>query len=383
MRYAAVLVFVAACGFKPEPGNTPGDAMRDGGVDAPDAPKPPPDGVACYGTGLVSVCLAQPPPTTLTISTPTTVMTDVDASCTQIVAQAGEPAMCVIAAGTIMLDAQVIGAGTRPLVLVAVTTLSVNQTLDVSSHDGGTVGAGANATECVAPNQPEGDTGGGGGGAGGSFGGKGGDGGVGDGNNNGGMDGTAAPGLATAAQVPAKVRGGCPGGIAGSSNPMAPAGQAGGSSGGAVYLIAGDTIHVAATIVASGAGAPASLSQYGGPGGGSGGLVGLDAPHLQIDANVVANGGGGAEGGSTAANGGGGNAGADGTSSTTLAAAGGSGGTVDAGDGGDGSIASTLQGSPGGMFNGGGGGGGGGAGYIYVKGTVTGTGMFSPPASFH
>jgi hypothetical protein len=383
MYRVAALTCVAACGFQASSvTGSAGDARSDVIADRPSEGLVLPDGVPCFGGGLATVCFTTPPPETLHVTTPTTIATDTDGNCTFVWPQASGLSLCVLAATTIAIDAPVTATGMRPLALVAADTLAVNQVVDVSSHPG-VHGAGANAAGCVAPNQPEGDTGGGGGGAGGSFGGIGGDGGVGDGNNNGGSDGTAAPGIATATAVPVDVRGGCAGGISGSSDPNAPAGLPGGDSGGAVYLIAGGMIHVTNVIVASGAGGPATLNEYGGPGGGSGGLIGLDAPAVAVTGTLAANGGGGSEGGTNSVNGGGGNAGGDGTASTTIPAAGGTGGTTDAGDGGAGSVGATLAGSPGAQFFGGGGGGGGGAGYIYIRGVVSGGGAFSPAPAFH
>jgi hypothetical protein len=173
-----------------------------------------------------------------------------------------------------------------------------------------------------------------------------------------------------------QLRGGCPGQPgAGASQPP------GGHGGGAVFLYAGDTIDLQATIDAGGqggSGAP-KLAQGGG-GGGSGGMIGFHAPNITIGRNalVFATGGGGGEA-STNTNLG--NAGAD--ASSTAAAAGGSGGNTNGGHGGAGSTgsptASINDGTDGSGTSdlGGGGGGGGGAGLI--KGPATLASQAAPP----
>jgi len=64
-----------------------------------------------------------------------------------------------------------------------------------------------------------------------------------------------------------------------------------------VYLIAGHTITVPGDIFASGAGGGllggSAGFEQGGGGGGAGGMIGLDAPMIQVQGHVVANGGAG------------------------------------------------------------------------------------------
>ena len=259
---AVVMAVVGACGFSPGSANAiePDAAMghADGSATGSDAGTTQ-TGPSCYGNGLLNVCFDDPLPAQFVPSP--TLLTDDDGTCTKVVT-VGTRTLCVVAAQTIELASDLRATGNRPLVLIAATTLTLDAgfTIDVASRDGSNTGAGGNDAACVAPSTPEGDTGGGGGGAGGSFGGKGGDGGIGDGNNNGGFDGTAAPGIATDAVTPTVVRGGCKGGVAGGDSPNN-AGRAGGSSGGAVYLIAGTVLTINGTIDASGAGGQASNTE--------------------------------------------------------------------------------------------------------------------------
>jgi hypothetical protein len=261
--------------------------------------------------------------------------------------------------------------GSRPLILVAVSTITVAATLDVASHRvSGQHGAGSPSPECTFGTLPPG--GNGGGGAGGSFGGRGGDGG-----------GATARGIAGTPTVPTEIRGGCPG-QRGASLGGVSVSQFG-AGGGAIYLIANESITITGTINASGAGASATGfsgggTGLGGGGGGSGGMIGLDAAILDISGRVFANGGGGAGG----TGGGGGNGGSFGQDpSAPLVAAPGGIANNNAGPGGAGAASTTLDGQVG--FNGAGGGhggGGGGAGVIRVFGTMTGVNnSISPPPS--
>ncbi|HEX7703975.1 MAG TPA: hypothetical protein VF403_24705, partial [Kofleriaceae bacterium] len=283
----AVLCLVGACGFTPGVANN--GSGDDGGMNQPDGPVQvdaavvPIDGPNCYGKGMLQVCFDAPLPATFVPPPSGTLATDVDANCTKVFTQPGGRELCILAAQTIDVAVDLRATGGRPLVLIGGTTLNVDAgiTIDVASRDGSNTGAGGNDSACVAPSVPQSDTGGGGGGAGGSFFGKGGDGGIGDGNNNGGNDGTADPGVATAAVTPTFVRGGCKGGVSGGDAP-ANAGKAGANSGGAVYLIAGTHLTIAGTIDAGGAGGQASDTEQGGPGAGSGGFIGFDAPMIDF-----------------------------------------------------------------------------------------------------
>jgi hypothetical protein len=275
--------------------------------------------------------------------------------------------------------------GSHPLLAASWSTITVNGTIDVSSHaPTATVtdlvqltGAGSNpsacATHAAGAGGANGNNGGGGGGGGG-FAGAGGRGGTGFNNNN--SRGVAG----TAVAAPSTVIGGCSGGKGGDGNN--PGGTLG-AGGGAIQLVAITSITVNGTIHAGGAGGgPAvrlnSNDRGGGGGGGSGGLIGLDAPTVTIAASaiVAANGGGG--GGGTNGNNPV-NAGGDATANATPAP----GGTTDGvGKGGPGSAAATLTGTDGIDSPGAGGGGaGGGAGFVVVHSggmTISPTAVRSP-----
>jgi hypothetical protein len=163
-------------------------------------------------------------------------------------------------------------------VLVSTSSIVVEGELDASSTLGETTpGAGGAYSGCSQPTSPGTNQGG----AGGSFGGQGGSG--------GGVDGAAGP-VAALPETPTFVRGGCDGGLGSTINPVADAAR----GGGAVYLLAAETIAISGRINVSGAGARAGLG--GGGGGGSGGLVGLDAASLSFSGQIIGNGGGGASG---------------------------------------------------------------------------------------
>src|ERR1043165_4338345 len=170
---------------------TPVDASIDG---------PPPDGAFCIGDHLLgSVCLSRPPTAAVVLSgtAPINSGTVAPGGCTEIVAQAGGPSLCVIAGTTITVPSGVtvrafaveptgsVTSATNPLVLIATQTITITGTLDVASHAGELIasmpvlGAGARtAVGCAAigidgtqgrpANQDRGF--GGGGGAGGSLG---------------------------------------------------------------------------------------------------------------------------------------------------------------------------------------------------------------------
>jgi hypothetical protein len=357
-----------------------GDGTQvDGHVDPHDdaAPDAHPDAANCYGGGLATICLTTPPSGDYTVSTPTTVATDTQ--CTQVVAQSGGPELCVIAGIHIDISSTLDATGTRPLVLVATTSLAVEGKIDVSSYrlqSGGTVvgehvGAGeASGALCGAPTAGGNDANAGaGGGAGGTFGGQGGAGAVG----RNGAGGTAgAP--ATVGPAPTFVRGGCAGTAGGDAG--ANAGGLPGHGGGAVYLIAGGQIMVSGVITASAQGGYGGKLGSGGGGAGAGGLIGLDAPQIANTGTIFANGGGGGEGGGQTGIGGNG----DSALTATTPAAGGTFNT-NGGDGGAGSVGTTLTGGPGLTNNNGAGAGGGGAGVIYVFPSTNLGGTVSPPAT--
>ncbi|HEU5059379.1 MAG TPA: hypothetical protein VFU21_22755 [Kofleriaceae bacterium] len=272
--------------------------------------------------------------------------------------------------------------GTLPLILVVWDRADLLGTLDVSSSEVASDGAGANPDVCADTGARPGGGGvgvtGAGGGGGGAFGGDGGDGGFGGGA----LPGTGGTGGSAFTGDPG-LRGGCPGGRGGVVGAGGP-GAGRGSGGGAVAVSARLVLAVEGVIHAGGGGGLGAVSDLsgGGGGGGSGGLIWLDAPDIQLaDAAVLAaNGGGGGEG---ADNNDAGDPGDPARASRTSAPGGSSGGN----DGGNGGAGSDLD-TPGGTMagsggnNAGGGGGGGGAGIIRFDGTVTDDGAtLSPPAT--
>jgi hypothetical protein len=378
MRWLFFVAF-AGCGFQhgaldnSTPGSDSGMPRMDGGA-TPDAFVAP-DARTCFGAGLVNVCLASAPMQPLTLTTGN-LDTGVDTNCTQVI-----NGMCVLAGSTVDVPAtiNVRAIGGRPLVIVAATTLTVTGTIDASSRRMGYRGSGSNGTPCTLAGEGLDESHGSSGGAGGSFGDKGGNGG--NGNTNFSSDGGVMRigGTAGNATAPTAVRGGCAGAKGGDGSGTSPGGG-GGASGGAIYLIAGNTIDVAMTgrLFASGAGGGGASYSGGGGGGGSGGLIGLDAPTITMAGIVAANGGAGSGGGGNNL----GAAGEDGTTELYTTAALGGGGSLGRGDGGTGSAGAITDGGAGANSDGGGGGGGGSAGVAWVKGALTGT-RFSPAASLN
>jgi hypothetical protein len=322
------------------------------------------------GAGLATVCYPaaevpsgeyRPPAGTLS--------TGVDANCDRLVAQTSGPELCIKHAATIVIENNVVWTGSRPLVLIATTTITIQAggVLDVSR------GAGGSGTGCMSPTTGGPDTGAGasagaGGGGAGGFASAGGFGGNGQGVGNGGMAGGM---IALAA-----VRGGCPGAKGGDSSDGA--GGTRGDPGGGVYLIAGDSIQIDGDILANGGGGLGGANKAGGGGAGSGGLIGLDAPTVTMGSNATlsANGGGGGEGG------GGSNPGERGDDAVAYdIRANGGNANSNGSNGGYGAIDTNAP--TGGQMSGdGGGGGGGGAGYIRVFATSKSlNAKISPPAT--
>ena len=354
---------------------TPSDGkMIDAAVDAPDVYVP--DARVCFGAGFGMTCLPAAPMGARQLSNTNSFDTGVDANCTHVM-MVGGVTSCVLTGETVTMPAGETfrAIGTRPLVIVAATTVTIAGTVSVSSLRGVNAGAGTMSTGCTA-SAGENDAGGAGGGAGGSFMGRGGNGGTGDNNDNGGPSGSGsgATSLVELATAPTTIRGGCPGSDGGDGN--LPHG-AGGSGGGAIYIIAGGSISVSGAVLAAGMGGGNGDDNSAGGGGGSGGFIGFDGPVVTIAGAAAANGGGGGEGGGFNA----GDPGDDGTADASRAA----GGVFNqnGGDGGVGSGGAAMTGAAGGEGPGGGGGGGGGAGFIYVKGTLAGAGTISPTASIN
>ncbi|HEX3483149.1 MAG TPA: hypothetical protein VHT91_49400 [Kofleriaceae bacterium] len=375
------------------------------------------DGGTCLGGHLLgSVCVSAAPagPITLTaVGGPINSGTVAAGGCTELVPQTGGPALCVIAGTTIDIPAAVTvrafavssnaaATGTNPLVLFATDSITIEGSIDAASHINDTLaggipalGAGARtAVGCAVTGldgvmgKPVGgssqDSYGGGGGAGGSFGTLGGAGGNGGNNNN------VGHGNPVLGSVPSLVVGGCPGGSGGPGDGGGGVGI-GGAGGGAIYLLAANSITIAGKINASGAGGSAggsgNFSSGGGGGGGAGGMIGLEAGTVAImtGAAVFANGGGGASGSGQTD----GDSGSPGTDPTGPATAAGAGPGKDGGGaGGAGSVSSGTgaAGTKGGGNNtaqecaGGGGGGGGGVIRIFSTQPAMIQGAVSPPA---
>jgi hypothetical protein len=330
---------------------SPPDVAVDASIDA----RPPLDATACFGSGLVTVCLATPPTQPLTISARTVIDTDDTSGASQCAVLITGSDVCVVAATVITINADLHATGTRPLVVLATDSLTVAATgsIDVGSHRAPAsglpeIGAGANPSSCGTGTGP----GTSGGGAGGSFTGQGGAGG--------------GPNLGIPAAIVGTVtelRGGCAGQDGNGANHGAK-----GNGGGAVFLIAGNTITIAGTVNAAGeGGAQGANNSSGGGGGGSGGMIGFDALTISGTGLILANGGAGGEGSGAGQSG---RPGADPT--TIMAARGGNGGSNNGGDGGDGS-AGAASGPGGAGVNGStaGGGGGGGAGLIKAPAQAT------------
>ncbi len=345
------LTLVAACGFAPGAASSDGghpdspaiDAAVDAMIDAP------PMGANCFGHGFTVVCPKIVPTTAYSISATTMVDTSVGSSdCLELMP--ANDTVCVVGGTKVTISSFLKAHGSRPLVVLSLSTLDVISEIDVNSAKD-SPGAGATGAGCTgtAPTLA------GGGGYGGSFGGKGGNGGA-----------TVPPGGAAGdAFVPTALRGGCPGGAG-----KDPTGFVG-LGGGAVALIAVDAISVLGTINASGTYGSGGVSgASGGNGGGAGGMIVFDSATLGVGAiaQIFANGGGGGEGTSSS-----GTTGGDGAdpSSTTAGGHGGN-GTSSGGNGGDGATLGTArdpvdaESGGDGTTTGGAGGGGGGFGVIKV-----------------
>lgn len=330
-------------------------------IDAPLADIAEPDvtdAAFCYGT-VETFCFDTAPTGELAFDASTVLDTSSDPRCTTF-APAGMAPRCVVAASKISVgrDGQLRAIGGRPLVLLATQLIQIDGIVDVSSKKVGPNGAAANAATCANVDGVNDKTGG----AGGSFHTKGGKGG-----------GDLGP-AAAAASADMFLRGGCPGG-----NGDGLGGEPG-ASGGAVMLVA-NTVALAGTINASGAGGRGgglliATGSDGGGGGGSGGAIIVDAQTFLSIGAMLALGGGGGEGSANSA------LGADGAEcNTDMPNQQPRGGASPAGsDGGDGA----LDGSGGNGTNnagGGFGGGGGGGGLVRIVSPNQMVGTTHPPAT--
>lgn len=361
MRVAVVICAAALAGCRgllgiDDPTLAAADAdLGDARADAP----------RCYGVAPYLVCPAQSPSGSRTFEGE---QLDTDTDCTEVI-----DGWCVVTAGDIAIIT-LNPHGSHPLVILAGTSLTVN---DIGATGLVAAPGANNAALCSAAGMAPGTNDkGGGGGAGGSFVTAGGDGGRGANATLGGV--TAAPSQLAAGEL----RGGCAGQRGASGGAASGGGTAvgdpPGGGGGAIYLLAGEPLHVQGTINASGgAGGRGRAERSGGSGGGSGGMIVLWSPMMIGTATLIANGGAGGGGGAgDVANGQPGMAVAG-----IGAATGGNGGGNGPGKGGNGGSGSTagVDGAQA-MTQGGGGGGGGGVGVILLSGTnMFQTLMTSPP----
>jgi hypothetical protein len=280
--------------------------------------------------------------------------------------------------------------GDKPVILAVYGDASIEGTIDVSSDQYSTLGAGGNSSLCgsstggAGMDDTDGDQGasGGGGGGFGTEGGKGGHG------RNGATNTTGIEGVVGGNEEISPLRGGCAGGQGGKgwTDGNNSDNAKGGYGGGALQISVSGTLSVAsdAVITAAGGGAQKSAAddnegdEDGGAGGGSGGAILLEASSVQIESGawLTANGGGGSEGGDTwnpsSCEGANGNASSSDQATSESGGCGISGST--AGHGGDGGKGASgdgdaTDGGDGTTDNGdAGGGGGGGAGRIFIRG---------------
>jgi hypothetical protein len=241
--------------------------------------------------------------------------------------------------------------GSHAVALVAAGQITISSTVDAQAPCRGDGSLGGHA---AATGPGAGQSGGGGNAKGGGGGGHGGAGGR--GGNNG-----SSGGNANGDDVISMLVGGSGGGNAGSN--------LGGAGGGALQLVSGTMIGISAGINVGGCGGGAgTLALTSAAGGGAGGTLVLEAPHITIPGILAVNGGGG----------GGVNAGEDGLLARTAADGGNGGGTGAAGataTGGDGAASGQAAG-----------GGGGGIGRIRINtrdgmADLPGAGGFSPSPS--
>ena len=228
--------------------------------------------------------------------------------------------------------------GVRPAIIVSMKDILVLGAIEVSAGAQPCTGAGVGANGSGAVYKS-----GGGGGGFASAGGAGGS-----------VTSGAAGGAAGAINLGTQLRGGCPGGLGGGSSARASSG------GGALQLVARQTITIAGIINSPGRGGEGGGFGNGGNGGGSGGELLLEAQQVVASSGgLTCNGGGGGEAGT-------GNAGQAGQLTATPARGGTDG--FAGGAGGDGAaLGIAADAGEGASFVAGGGGGGGGVGRIRIN----------------
>ena len=282
----------------------------------------------------------------------------------------------------IAAGAQIRVIGSFPLSIIATGAITIDGRLDGGGHANsplvGDGPPGANPAACnvagAGVGQPCADQGASGGG-GGSFAEMGGQGGGGGDTRNCGVFSGPVPGGSGGAVVnarPSNLRGGCPGAIGGLSTLAGSVAGRAGSGGGAIALVARESLTISGTVNVGGAGGGGCTKRGAGGGGGSGGMIVLEGSTVTVTS-----------GGRVAANGGGGGGGCDmnpsmdgtdGTDSGTGASGGANEGTgTDGGDGGArGDVAQTAD-----VSSRGGGGGGGGVGFVRIHSAI-GPGVAEP-----
>lgn len=276
----------------------------------------------------------------------------------QIVKQGDGSELAVFAGKNIVAEStvQITVEGQRPLVLIAPGNISLRGSLSAvpdeiyfsKANAGGFSAPGPKLTKGMGP---------GGGNAlspqagGGSY--------CGLGGNGGGADGSLG-GKAYGSPELVPLLGGSSGGNA--------AGD-GGAGGGAIQIVAGGDLTVTATgIIHVGGG----NGMWNSNGAGSGGAILLEGAHVTVLGTLAANGGGGGEGGTF------GEDGFRGSADDVPAPGGYTGTEAKDDDGGNGSAAAQINGSPGAALSGGGGGGAGRIRVNSVSGSAVTTGTFSP-----
>ncbi|HLL21752.1 MAG TPA: hypothetical protein VK427_06460, partial [Kofleriaceae bacterium] len=225
------------------------------------------NGEFCAGPDGWKVCLPAAPTETYSLSSALNLGTgDIDGTnangrCLKTIptswAAGGQGPACIIVASEIVIKADIVVSGQRPLVLVAAKSITIEGLLDVGSRGTSARGAASPSSACKNPSSPASNSANGaGGGAGGSFLSQGGNGGRGSAN--------LAGGMAAAATVkPTMLRAGCNGEAGGKGSTTTPG--PGGLGGGAVYLVAGDSINLAmGGITANGAGGQGGQTLGGG-----------------------------------------------------------------------------------------------------------------------
>jgi len=375
-----LLVLLAGCGFQ-SPAAGGGSTVDASGGDAGSSTS------GCWTISTsnpvfqVSACVAPAGITDMTdVSSNTSIDTD-----TGISTPAGFGCVPLVSGGVCALVAKSIvirpgmtlsAHGTKPLALLG-HDIDVEGTVDVASHSAGSLqakGPAADRTDCSNPTLATGN----GGGAGGTYDSQHQDG-RDEGGNGGGSVGSTG-GQASGSITVNSLLGGCAGWPS-SGGPAIAADTIGSHGGGAVWIAADTgtlTIGSNAAINASGAGGVGGMAvsmSRGGYGGGSGGLIVLQAPMItrSQNAKIFANGGGGGGGDAN------GTVGSSGSDPLDPGGAGGGNGAKSGpdqgGDGGQGYTAASptaKNGMPGDTtLAGGGGGGGGGGGAIRVLSDTT------------